>query len=92
MYKAIRTNAYVSVYNQVPGIFRIGFNSRLWHVENAYILHTMYNTLGTDTYVPSTYAGERGRKKRKKKRKKQPLQQLHLVYSLVKDFALATDA
>ncbi len=52
----------------------------------------MYNTLRTDTYVPSTYAGERGRKKRKKKRKKQPLQQLHLVYSLVKDFALATDA
>jgi hypothetical protein len=53
----------------------------------------MYNTLGTDTYAPYTYAGERGRKKRKKKRKKQPLQQqLHLVYPLVKEFALATDA
>jgi hypothetical protein len=36
MYKAIRTYAFVSVCNQVAGIFRIGLNSRLWHVENAY--------------------------------------------------------
>jgi len=36
MYKAIRTYSYVPVYNQVAGIFSIGLNSRLWHVENAY--------------------------------------------------------
>jgi hypothetical protein len=42
----------------------------------------MYNTFGTDTYVPSTYASERGRNQRKKKkktRKKQPLKQQDLV-------------
>jgi hypothetical protein len=56
MYKAIRRIAYVSIYNQVAGIFRIGLNSRLWRVENAY---TTYDVYFRNRYLRSVYVRQR---------------------------------